>query len=165
MTDKAEPKQDEIKDNAISETPPTTPAEVKSTPEKKPETVTKAQADKMVEDALKREGGRINKTMEERLKTLEDENLSLRDERLATVGGEFGLTLEDIKEMGIDDPAKLKEMATKFGKTATPPAKFDSGRTVGGGLSDADFVKKLGSGELPINKENTDRYNRIKSTY
>jgi len=32
-------------------------------------------------------------------------------------------------------------------------------------VSDADFLKKLGAGDIPVNKENIDRYDRIKKSY
>ena len=35
----------------------------------------------------------------------------------------------------------------------------------GGSVSDADFVKKWGNYEIPMTKENLDRYNKIQNTY
>lgn len=32
-------------------------------------------------------------------------------------------------------------------------------------VSDADFLKKFGAGDIPVNKENTDRYNQIRKSY
>ena len=150
MTDKETETKDEVKTTTPS-TP--TPEEKKPSPKAEPETYTQAQADKLVEDALKREGGRINKTMEERVNFLETENLTLKDGRLTDAGKEFGLTLEDIKGMGIDNPTKVAEIAAKFGKTATPPLKLDPGTTTGGGKEMPESAKgKMRSGFDELNK-------------
>ena len=41
----------------------------------------------------------------------------------------------------------------------------DTSIPVGGGLSDAEFLTKFGSGELPSTKENIERANRIQKSY
>ena len=41
----------------------------------------------------------------------------------------------------------------------------DTSIPVGGGLSDAEFSKKFGSGELPSTKENIERANKIQKSY
>lgn len=131
MTDKVTETKDEVKTEETPSEP--TPKETKPSPKTEPETYTKESQAKAVEDALKREGGRINKTMEERVKFLETDNTNLRDVNLANAGKEFGLTLEDVRGMGIKDPSKVAEIAAKFGKTATPSLKLDPGTTTGGG--------------------------------
>ena len=84
--------------------------------------------------------------------------------------------IELVKEIGIDVDEfvgckTLEEMEVKAlryqlnnPKNQTPQ-KFDSGASSGGGINDVEFVKRFGSGDLPLTKENIDRYNKIKSSY
>ena len=76
------------------------------------------------------------KTLEERLNALESTNQKLREEKLADTATRYGLTLEQVKEAGIDDPQKVEALANLFGKARSEvpkPPKVDSGQSSGGG--------------------------------
>ena len=112
-----------------------TPEATKPAPQTAP-TFTKAQVDKMVEDALKREGGRINKSLEDRVKAIEAENQKYRDQALAATAAKYNLTVEQVKDAGIEDPEKVEKFASLFAKQESPEQpslKVDSGKTTGGG--------------------------------
>ena len=93
----------------------------------------------------------------------------------ATIGEATKRILGSAAKAAKEDMSSMEERITKKMLKAQEDRELNRRKEEGldsvdgtpsrGGQSDADFVKKLGSGELPINKENTDRYNRIKSTY
>ena len=101
----------------------------------------------------KAEEGRTLKALEERLRLVETENQILKDNRLADAAEKYGLSMEQVKEIGIDNPERLEKTATTFGALRRASQTFtpDSGKTVGGSrysesqiasMSIADFDKE-----------------------
>ncbi len=116
---------------------------------------------KRVSNILAKRGDKA-KTLEERVNVLETENKTLKEQRLAETAGKYGLTVEQIQQIGVDNPAKLESLANLFGvkpktaetstttagTTTSPPTKpvphADSGKTVGGsGSLTAEQVSKM----------------------
>jgi len=77
---------------------------------------------------------------------------------------------ENMQTMQSGLEKRLKEIEAKVGKVSTD-ANIEANSvntTTSQGVvagSDAEFVKKFGTGELPMTKANVDRYNKIQNTY
>ena len=108
---------------------------------------------KRVSDVLAKRGDKVL-PLEERVKNLETENLVLKEARLKDVAKAYGLTLEQVKEIGLDDPNKVEKLAQLFGKAQEqtkpsdkvekPTIKPDSGKTIGGtGELTPEMVSKM----------------------
>lgn len=156
-------KADEVKPDEKSSDD--TPA-VDKTSSQKPAAFTKeqeAEVQKRVSDIRAERGDKatiLEAKVEEQAKFIE----VMKAAQLATAATKYGLTVEKLKEAGIDDPKKIEAYATLFGKTGDEhkdDPKPDSGETVGGGLSDEAFITKLGSGEEAITKEDLARAKKL----
>ena len=132
---------DEEKEAAVEKTDESsekTPA-VEKPSSQKPHQFSKeeeAEVQKRVSDILAEKGDKA-KDLEGRVGVLESENKTLKEERLSSTAERFGLTLEQVKEAGIDDPAKVEALAKLFGKTGDEvpkpsTQKVDPGTTDGG---------------------------------
>jgi len=106
---------------------------------------------KRVSDILAKRGDKA-KTLEERLTILETENKSLKDSHLSATASKYGLTVEQVKQVGVDNPERLEQLAALFGKKndasteASPkgvlPKAPDSGKTSGGSDNFASLSPK-----------------------
>ena len=118
---------------------------------------------KRVSDVLSEKGDKVKPLeakLEEQAKFIE----TLQVERLEAMATKFGLTVEKLKEAGIDDPKTVEAYATLFGKTGDEKKDDfipDSGKTEGGGLSDEAFIGKLGKAEEPLTKEDLARAKKL----
>ena len=115
-----------------------------------------AEVQKRVSDILAEKGDKVKplegrvKDLEGKTAVLETENKTLKEERLSDMAAKFGLTLENVKEAGLDDPAKIETLANLFGnkgdetsKSLPKTQKVDPGTTDGGGeLTDQQKLDK-----------------------
>ena len=100
-----------------------------------------AEVTKRVSDKLAAKGDET-KTLEGRVKTLESENQKLNESALTRTADKYGLTLEEVKKMGIDDSDRLDEFAKLFGKEKKPGVlteEPDGGEGSGGGTAFKDL--------------------------
>lgn len=115
-----------------------------SSPEMEAEIERRAQL--RASDILSKRGDKV-RPLEDRVKELEVINESLKETQLKTTAEKFGLTVEQVKSLGISDPAKVEAIATTFGKTkrqAEPDFQPDSNKTAGGsGELTAEMVSKM----------------------
>jgi len=113
-------------------------------------TYTKAQLDKAIEDALKREGGRVNKTMEQRLMDLEAETKKYKDQLLVSTATKYGIPEDKIKELGTDNPETIERIASYLKPQASSQPKFrvDSGVTTGNLISVDQLREKYAQGQI-----------------
>jgi len=148
-----EKKADEVTtDDKSSEV---TPAVAKPSSQK-PEFTKEQEAEvlKRVSDELAKRGDKA-KDLETKLGDATKFIDTLQAERLEASAKKFGLTVEKLKEVGIEDPKKVEAYATLFGKTGDTLKDDpipDSGKTEGG-LSDEAFTEGIGSGKIPLDKD------------
>ena len=71
---------------------------------------------KAVSDYASKRGDRT-KTLEERVNALETEKKTLVEAQLASTASKYGLTVEQVRSLGIDDPSKIEAVANLFGQT------------------------------------------------
>lgn len=109
---------------------------------------------KRVSDIQAKRGDKV-KPLEERVQTLESENKTLKEAKLKDTATRFGLTVEQVKEAGIDDPSRVEALAKLFGKTTAlkdDPIP-DSNETLGGGKYSWETVNAMSHKELKKFKE------------
>lgn len=75
------------------------------------------------------------------------------------IATKYELKPDMLKELGITDIDQLEKVAKVLStKVATGP---DPGGTIGGGVSDADFLENFGNGSIPYTKDNAERAKKL----
>lgn len=73
---------------------------------------------------------------------------------------------ENIGTMTSGFEERLKSLESKLNEGDTEANSVDTSTSAGVvSASDAEFMKKFGGGELPVNKENIDRYEKLRESY
>jgi len=141
-TDSAEKTQDETTADVSSET---------SSEQQSSEATLKFSEEDFEKEVQKRVSDIQAKRGDERI-SLEAENKTLKESILTATATEFGMTLEQVKAVGISDPAKVKAFAEavlsgKKQEQTGPPSIFtDPGGSAGGGgriYKQGEAVKSL----------------------
>ena len=132
----------------VKSSPDTTVADKPSS--QKPEFTKEQEAEvqKRVSDLRAERGEKVPK-LEERIKTLEEDNATLRDKNLKVIADRYELDVEELKKLGIDNSESVAKFAQLFGKKEKDELKDDekpdSGATLGGGTdwekTRAAFIK------------------------
>lgn len=113
-----------------------------------------AELQKRVSDALSKRGWEA-KDLEGRIKVLESDNTTLKDEKFTDVAKGYGLEVEKLKEAGITDSSKIEAYAELFGKTKEQPPivqEADSGKTSGGDTTPQSAKGKIQAGWDELHK-------------
>ena len=144
MTDETKTNQDKTQDASSVVSSDASKPSSETTPDIEKE------VQKRVSDILAKRGDKA-KTLEERLTILETENKSLKDSHLSATASKYGLTVEQVRQVGVDNPERLEQLATLFGKTPATSTKAskgitpkapDSGKTSGGSDNFASLSPK-----------------------
>ena len=78
------------------------------------------------------------------------------DVKVKDIAAKYELKADTLKDLGITDLEQLEKVAKAMStKEGTGP---DSGKDMGGGVGDAEFVKGFASGAIPVTQANIDRY-------
>ena len=107
-----------------------------------------------------KEAQEVFKDDPDRLESVEDSldagKLQRAKDKIARAKGKVEKT-----ESATDMEARIrKELQTTSGDRDS-----EEGKASGGGMTDPDFLSKFGSGELPLTKQNAERYEKIRSSY
>jgi len=161
--DEVEKVKDEKADEPVKASPETSPKTDKQSLQK-PE-FSKEQ-EKEVQDrvsAILAKKGDEAVILRSEVDTLKAAEKTRQDALLENAATQVGKTVDELAKAGYDTADKVIAAANLFGSgekpiTATPIP--DSGKTLGGSVSDQDFVKKLGEGSGPLSKEERARYQK-----
>ena len=103
-------------------------------------------ANKRASDILAKKGDKA-KSLEDRVLSLETENKTLKDARLSDVATKYGIPVEKMKEIGIDDPNRIETLAQLFGgKKSDEQSKITS-------TPDPGDISGSGTGKKPTYEE------------
>jgi len=155
----------ETKDS-VTETTETTEDKSSQASEQKEQSSTKPalteedvnkRAQQIASDILSKRGDKA-KTLEDRVKELEERNKMLVDKQLEAAAQKYNMTIEDVRDIGIDNPEQLDKVGAKIsaalGKTQEQTKqtfRVDSAKNVGGrSESRADVISRYGKGEATL---------------